>query len=69
MNYDERGHSKKRQTVIRRKEEVTNVMMSNTVLRNASVVFDRDAIIAPVFSNTMNYTVCNLKSTSFGVLC
>ena len=45
------------------------MMMSNTVLRNASVVFDLDAIVAPVFSYTMNYTVCNLKNTSFGVLC
>ena len=30
---------------------------------------DLDAIVAPVFSYTMNYTVCNLKSTSFGSLC
>lgn len=44
-------------------------MMSNTVLRNASVVFDLDAIVAPVFNCTMNYKVCNLKSASFGVLC
>lgn len=44
-------------------------MMSNTVLRNASVVFDLDAIVAPVFSYTIKYTVSNLKSTSFGDLC
>ena len=44
-------------------------MMNNTVLKNASVVFGLDAIVAPVFSYTMNYTLCNLKNTSFGSLC